>query len=142
VILVPPGWFLAELEAFDPLLRCRWSDRLRMWQIERRVTLGKPPECYRKDTEHDDYVRARDRFVLVCSVPKDGLAPVVFERLRASDLWAAGGWEKVVRDLEEAEDAAENKCWNDFGEEMRFCAAEQYESMKVKDGRTIYMRGG
>jgi len=141
-MLIPPGWFLLELEAFDPLLRLRWSDQKKMWQLERKVTVGLPPESFRKDTEHDDFIRAREKYVLVASIPAGGLNRQIFDNLRASDLWAQGGWDKVERDLVEAEKVAEEKSWLDFGEEVRFKAADAYEHWKCKTGQTVYLASG
>jgi len=110
-----------------------------MWQLERKVTVGEAPPTYRKNTEHDDYIRARDRYVLVCSIPSNGLNRSVFATLRASDLWAHGGWEKVASDLEEAEQVEEEKSWEDFQADLHAMISESYEFQKWKFGEKVYV---
>jgi hypothetical protein len=138
---IAPGWFLKELREFDSELRLRWSQRLEMWQLERRVTKSLHPGTIRNDGYHDDYIRAQDGFVLVASIPPGTFGRHIFERLRAADLWANGGWAKVVREIEEFEEAEEELKWSKFGEVLKEESKDLYELMKIRDGRSIYSVG-
>jgi len=138
---IAPGWFLKELREFDPELRLRWSQRLEIWQLERRVTKSLHPGTIRNDGYHDDYIRAQDGFILVASIPHGTFGRHIFERLRAADLWSAGGWAKVVREIEEFEEAEEEIKWTKFGEALKEESKDLYELMKIRDGRSIYSVG-
>jgi hypothetical protein len=133
-----PAWFLKELAEFDSDLRCRWSARTETFHLERRVTRSLHPGTIRCDDYHDDYIRARDGYVLVGIIRPGLFSRTIFEKLRASDLWANGGWEKMARTIEEFEEAEEAKKWADYGDELKAQSAELYETMKIRDGRTVF----
>jgi hypothetical protein len=142
--LKAPSWFLRELESFDPDLRLRWSPRLEFWQIERRVKRGLHPGTIRNDGWHDDYIRAADGYILVASVTPEMfqiLGRSIFQRLKDSDLWARGGWEKVASEIEAAEHADEEKKWESFGAEVRYSSAELFNFLKHRNGQSIYAPG-
>jgi hypothetical protein len=64
-----PDDFVNRLnDTFRNELRIRWSNKLNQWQIEQKI--NNPKELgYRFDDEwHDDAVRQRDGYALVCSV--------------------------------------------------------------------------
>lgn len=136
-----PKWFLRELEAFDSDLRLRWSPRMQLWQIERRVTRGLHPGTIRNDGWHDDHIRAADGFILVASVPPGKLSRSIFTKLKESDLWARGGWEKVIGEIEASEQAEEERKWEKFGEEVRYSSAELFNFLKHRRGQSIYAPG-
>ena len=136
-----PAWFLKELAAFDSDLRCRWSIRTETFHLERRVTRSLHPGTIRSDGYHDDYIRARDGFILVGMIRPRMFARSIFDKLRASDLWANGGWEKMAQTLEEFEEAEEEKKWADYGDELKSQSAELYDLMKLRDGRSTYNAG-
>jgi hypothetical protein len=136
-----PRWFLDELRAFDSDLRLRWSFRLQNWQLERKVTRSLHPGTIRNDSWHDDYIRAQEGYILVATIPFNGLSRSVFERLRASDLWSNGGWQRVAEELEELERVQEEKVWNDFQDSVRASSAELYNLWKIRDGRTVFNAG-
>jgi hypothetical protein len=136
-----PEWFLKELKAFDPELRLRWSPRLELWQLERRVRNALHPGTIRNDGWHDDHVRAADGYLLVGSVPPGGLGRHIFERLRDSDLWSQGGWKRVADQLDEFEATEEARKWAKIEEDNLAMAREVFEIMKLRDGRTIFSAG-
>ena len=138
---IAPGWFLRELREFDSELRLRWSQRLELWQLERRVTRSLHPGTIRNDNYHDDYIRAQDGFVLVASIPHGTFGRHIFERLKAADLWSNGGWARVCREIEEFEEAEEEKKWAEFSETLRNESKDIYELMKIRDGRTVFNAG-
>ena len=136
-----PAWFLKELRDFDPELRVRWSARMELWQLERRVRNALHPGTIRNDGWHDDYVRAADGYLLVASVPHGGFGRHIFERLRASDLWSQGGWERVADELDAFEAAEEERKWAGIESDNRAIAREVYDLMKIRDGRTVFSTG-
>lgn len=140
-MLIAPGWFLRELEAFDPALRLRWSDSQMLWHLERKIAKGKPVETLRTDSESDEVIRAREGYLLVASVPPGGLNRTIFEKLRACDLWALGGWEKVEREIVEAEEREEQKRDDDFAADIRSYTREVYEFLKHRAGERVFNAG-
>lgn len=136
-----PAWFLRELQDFDSDLRLRWSPKLELWQIERRVRRSLHPGTIRCDGWHDDFIRAREGYLLVASVPARGLSRTIFERLRASDLWANGGWARVASELEAAEEQAESARETAFANEMGGISREVYDLIKHREGRSVYNAG-
>lgn len=136
-----PKWFLDELKAFDPDLRLRWSERRDLWQLERRVRRSAHPGTTLGDTEADDYIRARDGFILVASIPPRGLHRYVFSRLRAADLWSRGGWKRVADDLDAMEAAEEEHRWEAISRENQAVARDLYNIIAVREGRAVYNVG-
>jgi hypothetical protein len=136
-----PDWFLQELKAFDPLLRLRWSVRHEAWQLERQVAWGLHPGTISKDTDSDSYIRARDGYVLVATIPPHGLARSVFAKLRASDLWAHGGWKRVADQMDAFDQMQEERTWESFSAKVHDASREVYELMKIRDGRTVFNAG-
>ncbi len=136
-----PGWFLKELKAFDEDLRLRWSSRVELWQLERRVRRSLHPGTVKCDDYHDDYIRARDGFILVASVPPNGLSRSIFEKLRASDLWANGGWQKLEDDLQVAEAVAEERRRQDFSRDIRDLSKDAWNWIAQREGRQIFNAG-
>jgi hypothetical protein len=136
-----PKWFLNELRVFDPDLRVRWSRRTETFHLERRVTRSLHPGTIRNDHWHDDYIRAQDGYVLVGIIRPGLFSRTIFDKLRAADLWSNGGWARVCRKIEEFEEAEEERKWDDFGETLREESAELYETMKIRDGRTVFNAG-
>ena len=136
-----PGWFVRELQAFDSDMRVRWSPRTELFQLERRVTRSLHPGTIRNDGWHDDYIRAQDGYILVAQVPPGKFSRTIFDRLRASDLWANGGWEQVCRQIEGDEDREEEMQWRKFEEDIHEHSKEVYDWMKWRDGRTVFSPG-
>lgn len=136
-----PAWFLRELHAFDPHLRLRWSPRRELWQLERKILRGLHPGTLFEDGWHDEYIRARDGYILVASIPHGQLRRHVFERLRASDLWSNGGWKRVSDQIDAFEEAEEEKRWEVFSRDVRDDSKDVYELLKVRDGRTVFNKG-
>jgi hypothetical protein len=136
-----PDWFLKELAAFDPYLRLRWSPRLQLWQLEKKVRRSLAPGTSKTDGWHDDYVRARDGYILVCSLPFSRLNRDLFQILRNNDLWALGGWKKVADALDEYDASVEENRMKKFGETCREQARDFYNWLKIRDGRTVFNSG-
>lgn len=136
-----PAWFARELRAFDSDLRIRWSRRLQLWQIERRVRRGLHPGTIRNDGWHDDFIRAQDGYMLVASARPGKLGRSIFQKLRDSDLWANGGWQKVADELEAAEERAEEKHWENFGADVRSMSAEVFRFLQHRNGQVIFNAG-
>lgn len=136
-----PSWFVRELEAFDPDLRLRWSPRLELWQLERRVRRSLHPGTIATDGWHDDLIRARDGYLLVASVPPNGLGRGIFQKLRNSDLWSNGGWKKIADDLDAAEGAIEAKRDAQWNAEVRQRSAVAYDYIARREGRQVFNAG-
>lgn len=136
-----PEWFLKELEAFDADLRVRWSPRTETFHLERKVRRGLHPGTIRNDGWHDDYIRAQEGYILVGIINPGMFSRSIFEKLRASDLWSNGGWAQMAKDIEEFEEAEEEKKWSEFSERLHHSSAEVYEFMKIRDGRTVFNAG-
>jgi hypothetical protein len=141
MFLLAPGWFLHELELFDPSLRCRWSERTNMFQLERKITHSIPINTSVNDTEHDDYVRAREGYILVGVISPDGFNRSIFEKLKASDLWANGGWEAMADMIEAYEESEEKRNNEAFEREIRETSRELYHLLKMRQGSSIYNVG-
>lgn len=137
----PPAWFVKELHEFDSDLRLRWSVRLELWQIERKVRRSLHPGTIKNDGYHDDYIRAQDGYLLVASVPPHGLGRRVFEVLKASDLWSNGGWAKVADKLEAFEEQEEKARDKSFSDDIQAMSKELYDWLAVRDGRQIFNTG-
>jgi len=136
-----PDWFIKELRAFDSDLRLRWSPRLELWQLERKVRRSLHPGTIRCDGWHDDYIRARDGYLLVASLPPNGFSKTVFEKLRNADLWSQGGWKKIADAVDAYEDQMEEEKWRKFSEEMRDYSKDVYNFLSLREGRTVYNAG-
>jgi hypothetical protein len=136
-----PEWFLKELADFDSQLRVRWSVRTETFHLERRVTRSLHPGTIRCNDYHDDTIRARDGYILVGCIRPGLFSRSIFEKLRANDLWANGGWEKYAETIEAFEQAEEEKKWADYEDELKAQSAELYEHLKLRDGRSVYNAG-
>ena len=136
-----PKWFLRELKDFDPDLRVRWSPRLELFQLERRVLRSVHPGTIRNDGWHDDWIRAQDGYLLVASIPPGKFSRTIFEKLRASDLWSNGGWATMAREMEESEEREEALHWEKFSGNLRDATKDVYDIMKIRDGRTVFNAG-
>lgn len=132
-----PEWFVKEMGVFDPALRLRWSQRMNMWQLERKIANSKPIDTTRLDSWHDDYIRARDGYVLVALIEPDKFSRNIFSILRASDLWSNGGWESMARYIEEQEAAEEQRLWDNFTDDIRNQTKDLYAFLKYREGSRI-----
>jgi hypothetical protein len=138
---IAPLWFIKELKVFDPELRVRWSQKMSMWQLERRIAHSKPIDTAKKDCYDDDFLRAREGFVLVALIPPGKFSRSIFATLKACDLWSNGGWEHMARYIEEQEAAVEQKIWDDFSDDLKAQASELYSFLKIREGSMIYNIG-
>lgn len=136
-----PEWFLRELRAFDSDLRLRWSPRIQLWQLEKKVRRGLAPGTIATDSWNDNRIRANDGYILVCSIPPKKLHRSLFQNLRDNDLWANGGWKRVADALDEYEAAVDEYRAKKFGEKCREHARDLYDLMKIRDGRTVFNAG-
>ena len=136
-----PEWFLKELAAFDPDLRLRWSPRSQVWALERQVRRSLHPGTSKGDTWDDDYIRARDGYILVATIPPHGLHRYIFQKLRDSDLWSQGGWQAVADRLDEMEEEAEKASWAAFERESGAMWRDAYNIISMREGRTVFNPG-
>ena len=136
-----PEWFTRELAAFDPDLRLRWSPRIQLWQLERKVRRGLAPGTVQSDSWHDDLIRAREGYILVGSIPPRAITRNIFTSLRQNDLWANGGWKTVADALDEYDESQEQNRMKKFSERCREHAGEFYDFLKIRDGRTVFNAG-
>jgi hypothetical protein len=132
-----PRWFLDEMKVFDPDLRIRWSPKMKMFQLERKIANSKPIDTSKKDSYDDDYIRAREGYILVCLIEPGKFSRSIFVTLRQSDLWTHGGWEHMARFIEEQEAAEEQKIWEAFSDELKYQTAELYNFLKIREGSRI-----
>jgi hypothetical protein len=137
----PPDWWIRELHAFDPDLRTVWSPAMQLWQIERRVRRAIHPGTIKTDSWDDDYRRAREGFLHVASIPPRGFSRYALEKLKAADLWVDGGWQRIERELCEAEAALEAKQWKDFEGDLHHMHREVYRFMAARSGRLVFSAG-
>jgi hypothetical protein len=114
---------------------------MQLWQLERRMRNALHPGTIRNDGWHDDYIRAADGYLLVASIPPSGFGRHIFERLRASDLWANGGWKRVADQLDELEASQEAENFHKIQDENEGIAREIYDLWKHRDGRSVYSAG-
>jgi len=136
-----PEWFIKELHTFDSDMRCRWSPRCQMFQLERKVSRSLHPGTIRNDGWHDDYIRAQEGYILVAQVPPGKFSRTIFEKLRRSDLWSNGGWESIAKQIEGEEDREEEMKWKSFEDDVHDRSKEVYDWMKIRDGRTTFSPG-
>ncbi len=136
-----PAWFLTELKAFDPALRVRWSAKMNMYQLERRITHGLPVNTLKKDGFDDDYIRAREGYILVALIAPGKFSRSIFDTLRASDLWSNGGWEAMAKSIEDLEAMAEEKRWESFNQDIKDQAREFWNFLKLREGSRIFNIG-
>ena len=136
-----PDWFLKELKTFDPLLRIRWSDKMQVWHLERKLLAGLHPGTIRRDTEDDAYIRARDGYVHVCSMlPDRPFTRQIFAILRANDLHTHG-WKRFADQADAFDQMREEKSWENFSKKVTDASKDVYELMKIRDGRTVFNAG-
>lgn len=135
--LSAPGWFVTELQLFDPALRVRWSPKMNMFQLERKIANGKPVDTSKIDGYDDDYVRAREGYILVALIAPGKFSRTIFDNLRANDLWSNGGWEQVARHIEDIEAREEEAKWEAFEGDIKSAAAELYQFLKYREGSRI-----
>ena len=136
-----PAWFVKEMQAFDPALRLRWSPRINLWNLERKITHGLPIETSKSDGFHDDYIRARDGYILVALIEPDKFGRHIFSTLRASDLWSNGGWEEMAKFIEELEAREEEAKWRAFDDEIHVATIELYNFLKWREGGLVFNAG-
>ena len=132
-----PEWFVKELKAFDPELRLRWSSKMNLWQLERRIARSKIVDTTKKYTYDDDYIRANEGYILVAMIEPDKFSRNIFSILRASDMWSNGGWEAVAQHIEDMEQREERAKWEAFTEEVKYHAKEFYDFLAIREGRRI-----
>ena len=138
---VTPAWFVKELRTFNPDLRLRWSRRLEVWQLERRVRRSLHPGTIITNNWHDSFIRAQDGYLLVGPIPHGCLSRSVFEKLRASDLWRAGGWKRMADQLDEMDQSIEDKNWKNFDDDVHYRSSDAWNFIQARHGRRILNAG-
>jgi hypothetical protein len=132
-----PAWFVKEMKAFDSELRVRWSQKMNMWQLERKIANSKIIDTIKKDAFDDDYIRAREGYILVALIESGKFSRNIFSILRASDLWSNGGWESMAQYIEDMEALEEQKKWEAFSDELKCQSREFYSFLKLREGSRI-----
>lgn len=138
--LSAPGWFVREMSKFDPELRVRWSEKANIFMLERKIAHSKNIDTI-KDCFSDEYIRARDGYVLVALIPHDKFSRSIFDTLRASDLWSNGGWEHMAKTIEEIEEREFEEGLKKFIEDIAYESKEYYSFLKYRDGETVFNIG-
>lgn len=133
-----PPWFINEMKIFDPELRVRWSEKANIFMLERKIANSKPVDT-KKDSFSDEYIRAREGYVLVALIPHDKFSREIFNILRINDLWSNGGWEHMARTIEELEAEEEQKRWQRFSDDIVSHSKEIFEWMQYRDGERIFV---
>jgi hypothetical protein len=135
-----PRWFINELKVFDPALRVRWSPICKMFQLERKIAHGMPINTTKSDFT-DDFIRARDGYILVAMIEPGKFSRSIFSTLRGCDLWSNGGWEAMADLIEEIEAREEAEKWRAFENDVHAMSQDLYHWLKIRDGRSIYGPG-
>ena len=145
----PPEWFLQRLFDYDSqlvLLPSRYKPYA--YVIARRSRLGRRGltgnAIADTITQPDTLMCLQYGCVPVCLMFKHGpqwSVDGVLAKLRARDLWAAGGADKAADQLE-ADEAAEKKQRDDEKrEELRGLSREAYRSYKMRTGGRVVSAG-
>lgn len=102
----PPKSFVRQLQAYDPLLRIRWSDFERRWRIERKLTHARSidPGLF-KENQYEEFVARQDGYIPVLYAGKEQLDYRVFFTLFVNDIQRMGGAAKVAAMMEQEEAA-------------------------------------
>jgi hypothetical protein len=124
--------FSERLRAFDSALRCRWSDALGSYLIERKVSRAKPIEPklladdeviqtlteemekepspeWRAEFDHrlrfmaEEYRAALDGYVVLFEADRECLDNRVFFTLFQGDIWRRDGADKVNDEIDQAQ---------------------------------------
>jgi hypothetical protein len=146
---VPPAWFLARLHDYDAelvVLPSRYKPYA--YVIARRSRLGRRGltgnAMADTITQPDTLMCMQYGCVPVCLMFKHGpqwAVEGVLQKLKARDLWAAGGADKAA-DLLEAQEAQE-KAQRDAEkrDELRGLSREAYRSYQMRVGKRIVSAG-
>lgn len=137
-----PKWFINEMKAFDSELRVRWSIKMNVFQLERRIANSKIIDTSKTDSFDDDYVRAKDGYILVALIDSRSFNRSIFTTLRECDLWTKGGWEAMAAHIEDLEAREEAQKWEVFSNEIKDHTKELYDFLKIRDGRTVLLNTG
>jgi len=101
-----PKSFVRRLQAYDPLLRIRWSDWEQRWRVERRLTHARSidPGLFREH-QYEEFIARCDGYIPALYCQKEQLDERVFFTLWCNDIQRHGGG-KAMADLLEREEAA------------------------------------
>jgi hypothetical protein len=145
----PPEWFLGRLHDYDAelvVLPSRYKPYA--YVIARRSRLGRRGltgnAIADTITQPDTLMCMRYGCVPVCLMFKHGpqwSVDGVLAKLRARDLWAAGGAEKAADQLEADEAAAKAKQDADKRDELMGLGREAYRSYKMRTGQRVVSAG-
>lgn len=146
---VPPSWFLARLHDYDTqlvVLPSRYKPYA--YVIARRSRLGRRGltgnALHDTITQPDTLMCMQYGCVPICLMFKHGpqwSVDSVLAKLKARDLWAAGGADKAADQLEA--DEAEEKRQRDAAkrDELLGLGREAYRSYKMRTGQRIVSAG-
>ncbi len=146
----PPAWFLAQIHDYDAALVV-FPSRYRPYAyvIARRSRLGRRGltgnAIADTITQPDTVMVMKHGCVPVCYMYKHGPvwnADTVLRSLRARDLWAHGGADKVADQLEADELAEEKKRADAKREELWHLSGDAWRSYKARTGQSVINTGG
>lgn len=98
----PPKQFVQDLQAYDPLLRIRWSDSEDCWRIERKVRPAREvdPSPF---ANHEDWITTKDGCVCVLKCKMNQLDQRVVYTLWKGDIQRQGGAQALADAIERGE---------------------------------------
>ena len=133
----PPPWIQQQLFDFDPLLVIIPSRQLACFHLARRSKVTLSPDLL-LCAENDTKMLAEHGLVPVTKIIRNGLSwnlDAILSGLRARDIWAHGGAEKVA-DAEDAADKLERqRILNSGRADMDHRARDAWRSYQARTGQ-------
>ena len=142
----PPGWFLQALHDYDADLVVLPS-RMRpfAYVIARRLRNKRwDMAAVDSTTQPDTKMCMLHGLIPVCLMFKHGptwSAEIILAKLRARDLWAHGGPDKVANLLEEQEAAEKAKIQADIRADMWDRSGDAWRSYQARTGQRVSVPG-
>jgi len=131
----PHDTFVRRLKEYDPMLRVRWSDYARSWQLERKMRHGK--SSYGNSPNPDVNRRYQDGYVHVFSIPYEWLDGRVFKALDLADLWKMGGAKALNRRMDQEIEAKEERDARNQKDDLRYVANDMFTAMQYRGGSRV-----
>lgn len=143
---IPPAWFLQQLHDFDGdlvMLPSRMRPFAYVLARRRRFSAGLTDRAVEDSlTNTDTRMCLKYGLVPVSLVFKTGPtwdADRILRTLKARDLWAHGGADKVADMLEEQEAAEKQKLRQQIRDDMWNRSGDAYRSYKFRTGQSVGM---
>lgn len=140
---IPPAHFLAQIYDQDAqlvLLPSKMQPFTYIIARRRRSAPGRIPDDLAKQVPEDTQLCLRYNLVPVCRIYHTGPswdATAVVASLRARDLWAHGGADKVADVLEAQEDAAKAKIQSDIKDDLYNRSGDAWRSYQARTGQRV-----